>query len=747
MIHVFIKRLILTRKFIFFHDSLWVPITLLIAYWISPASNMSSSLPLLFFLFPIQVIAFYYFDLSQGVWRFFSLPDLVRIVKAVLLGTLVFTLISVLHSRLAGLPRSVLLLYPLFLISGLSFPRLCYRYYKDYLGFRPSGEGKKTLIVGAGQAGELLLRDLIRLKEYNLVAIVDDDPLKQKRDIHGIKVAGKLADIPIIVKLLDIELVILAIPSAPRKVFVELVKGCSGTKVECKTLPFLDQLDQKEVDLTMLRSLCLDDLLGREPVELDLDAIASYITNNSILVTGGGGSIGSELCRQIALQGPERLIIFDHSEYNLYLIDNELQANFPELKIDSILGDIKNVDRVDWLFRSCRPKVVFHAAAYKHVPMLEYNPAEGVNNNVFGTINVAEAAVKYKSNIFVFVSTDKAVYPANVMGATKRIAEIYCQNLASRSVTKFITTRFGNVLGSTGSVVPLFEKQIAMGGPVTVTHPEITRFFMTIPEAVSLILQAGSMGMGGEIFVLDMGEPILINELAKQMILFHGLEPDLDVQIVYTGLRPGEKLFEQVLHEDESLTHTTHQKLLLAEGRRVEWDWLIAELEMLRKVADNREIKPLIARLRRIIPEYIGFHLSDNFVVEQESFAQSTHCASELFKFPEREKRYKLITKIICYDSLHDVKIYGMTLNISSTGFMAKFSKKCFLESHVQVEFKLPILDGSKVIIVQARNHWISCSDKNCFHGFSFIDLSENALNFIQNYVHSKCKNKEAPSS
>jgi FlaA1/EpsC-like NDP-sugar epimerase len=339
---------------------------------------------------------------------------------------------------------------------------------------------------------------------------------------------------------------------------------------------------------------------------LDEEAITAYLSKKSVLVTGAGGSIGSELCRQIASERPSRFIIFDNGEFNLYSIDNELRSLYPDLNIITVLGDVKNKDRIDWVFRKFNPNVVFHAAAYKHVPMVEINPAEGVQNNVIGTRVVADAADKYNTERFVLISTDKAVNPANVMGATKRVAELYCQNLANRSNTRFITTRFGNVLGSTGSVVPLFEKQIRSGGPVTVTHRDITRYFMTIPEAVSLIMQAGIMGAGGEIYVLDMGEPVLISDLAKQMIRLSGLEPDRDIEIVYTGLRPGEKLYEEIFHKSENLKGTSHPKLLLASSRKFEWEWLINALNELHQASLTRDMNLIIGQLQAVVPEYLG---------------------------------------------------------------------------------------------------------------------------------------------
>ncbi|MBI4792822.1 MAG: polysaccharide biosynthesis protein [Deltaproteobacteria bacterium] len=618
MLQKYLRRILFNRWAAFFHDLLWVPAAVWVAFWFRfnlqaiPAHYVTGYYYLTAFALPVHAVFFWIFGLYRGIWRFASMPDLIRIIKAVLLSSLVMNLAGFVVFKLQGVPRTVLVLSPLMLIIGLMAPRLCYRLYKDKRLQLRSKEGKRTLVVGAGQAGELLLRDLLSRQEYQPVALVDDDPKKHNRDIHGVKVYGGLHEIGEIVRLLDIELVLLAIPSAKKTTVQRIVAACAQAEVDCKTLPSLDELTNgRQIEAAQLRPVTLEDLLGRDAVELDQQAIAGYLENKTVLVTGGGGSIGSELCRQVAELSPLRLVIFEHSEFNLYAIDNELRASFPDLKIISILGDMKNYDRVDWVFRKFAPDVVFHAAAYKHVPMLELNPAEGVQNNVFGTKMLADAADRYRVDRFVLVSTDKAVNPANVMGTTKRIAEIYCQNMDLRSQTKFITTRFGNVLGSAGSVVPLFEKQIKNGGPITVTHRDIKRYFMTIPEAVSLILQAGSMGKGGEIFVLEMGEPVYIKVLAEQMIRLSGLVPHRDIKIEYIGLRPGEKLFEEIFHENEDLQGTTHPKLQLAGARQCDWDWLTSVLQRLGRAATSRDVPDLINHLREVVPEYNGLHVSD----------------------------------------------------------------------------------------------------------------------------------------
>ncbi|MGV1098832.1 polysaccharide biosynthesis protein [Thiovibrio sp. JS02] len=624
----YLRKILLTRLTAFAHDLVWVPLALYGAFWLRfnlhgvPAASLAMCAKMVVVAIPVNMMLFWALGLYRGIWRFASLPDLVRIFQSVFLGTCIIILFFFQYNRLAEIPRSVIVLYPLLLICGLAGPRFCYRLIKDRHKIFGKQTGQRTLIVGAGQGGELLVRDLLRRSEYMPVCLVDDNHAKHGREIHGVRVCGSLDDIEELVERYDIELVLLAIPSAGRRVVQRVAGVCAKVGVACRTLPSIEEMNGHEATFSQLRPLTLEDLLGRDAVQLDARAIAGYLKGKSVLITGGGGSIGSELCRQVARQKPARLIVFDHGEYNLYAIDHELRKDFADLEIIAVLGDVKNRDRVEWVFKKFRPEVVFHAAAYKHVPMLELNPAEGVKNNVNGTRVVADAADRHGARRFVLVSTDKAVNPANVMGTTKRIAELYCQNLALRSSTKFITTRFGNVLGSAGSVVPLFERQIREGGPVTVTHREITRYFMTIPEAASLILQAGSMGKGGEIYVLDMGEPMLIRDLAEQMIRLSGLEPGEDIEIVYTGLRPGEKLFEEVFHEQENLQGTTHPKLQLAESRRIDWDWLLAELDRLEAAAASRDLDILIAHLQIIVPEYDGAHARDELAARKKQSPQ-----------------------------------------------------------------------------------------------------------------------------
>jgi len=593
------------------HDTVWVPVALFLAFMLRfnlegiPELFLTPLWLLIAIAVPVQIAAFYYFGLYRGIWRFSSVPDLVRIIKAVAVGSLATFIILFIWTRLENVPRSVFILYPALLMAGLAIPRLFYRWLKDHsFGFAP-GEGKRALIVGAGRAGELLARDLLKDQQYQPVAFLDDDRKKHGLDIHGIRVTGGTDDFDEQVEKLGVEIVLLAIPTASATQMRRLVDKSAALKIPCRTLPSLPELADGKVEVGKLREIRIEDLLGREEITLDDSSVMGFLKDKRVLVTGAGGSIGSELCRQIILHAPEQLVMLDNGEFNLYRIEGEIRRQDAKHTV-ALLGDIRDEARVRWVFESCRPQVVFNAAAYKHVPLVEENPTEGVKTNVLGTCKLADLAVEYGCEKFVQVSTDKAVNPANVMGATKRAAEIYCQNLNARTAaTAFITTRFGNVLGSAGSVVPLFEKQIREGGPVTVTHPEITRYFMTIPEAVRLILQAGAMGKGGEIFVLDMGEPIKITDLATQMIHLAGYEPGRDIKIEFTGLRPGEKLYEELFHKEESLMGTTHPKIMLAASREVAWDEMQALLGKLRTACSDREVETLRALLKEMVPEFI----------------------------------------------------------------------------------------------------------------------------------------------
>ena len=604
-----LKVLLLNRWIIVAHDLFMIVAAWLSAYWLRfnlheiPVHYLDSALKYLLFILPIQAAVFWFFGLYRGVWRFASLPDLVRIIKSTGLGLVISMLVLFVFYRLEWVPRSVPFLYGMLLIVMLSGPRFVYRWLRDHsLSVR---EGERVLIVGAGQAGEQLARDLQRdrINSYQPVAFVDDMTRRIGQDIHGIPVLGPTESIPQIVTELGVDIILLAVPSAKPKDRRRLVALCETSGVPVRTVPQLDELMSGKVAVNQLREVSIEDLLGREPVNLDWTAIRDGLSGKTILVTGAGGSIGSELCRQIAQLQPARLVLLDNGEYNLYAIEQELEKLHPDQQFEICLRDVKDKAAVVRIFERFRPDIVFHAAAYKHVPMLEYQIREAVANNVIGTRNVAEAAHEHGCTEFVLISTDKAVNPANVMGTTKRFAELFCQNLNERSNTRYITVRFGNVLDSAGSVVPLFRKQIAAGGPVTVTHKDIERFFMTIPEACQLIMQAGVMGEGGEIFVLDMGSPVKISYLAEQMIRLSGKTPGEEIEITFTGLRPGEKLYEELFHDQESLQPTHHNKILLAKYRAVDWDELSNTLSQMREAVANYDEEVLFNGLCRFVPE------------------------------------------------------------------------------------------------------------------------------------------------
>jgi FlaA1/EpsC-like NDP-sugar epimerase len=518
----------------------------------------------------VQGIIFWRFHLYRGLWRFASLPDLWNIFRASIVGGLCLTLTFFILFRLEGIPRSLLILYPFFLMFLLGAPRLGYRLWKDHsLSFKPTTGNARVLIIGAGRAAEMLIREIMRDCIYLPVAILDDNKSLKGFEIHGVKIYGEIKRTQELVKTFDVDLILIAIPSATSTHMQKILEICEKTNIPIRTLPGIQDMVEDTSALSVLREVSIEDLLGREKIEFDWQDIQKGISNKTILVTGGGGSIGSELCLQIARLGPLNLIVYERSEFNLYNVERKILSHYPKLSLHCILGDLCDKNKVDYIMREHKPDIVFHAAAYKHVPILEKEPREAIRNNVIGTKNIVDAAKKNKCNRFVLISTDKAVNPTNILGMTKRISELYTEFINSESKTIFITVRFGNVLGSDGSVIPLFEEQIKSGGPVTVTHPEITRFFMTIREACQLILQSGSMGKGGEIFVLDMGNPIKISYLAEQLIKLSGLKPQEDVEISYTGLRPGEKMHEELFYENEMREKTTHRKIKLARHNKI----------------------------------------------------------------------------------------------------------------------------------------------------------------------------------
>jgi FlaA1/EpsC-like NDP-sugar epimerase len=508
-------------------------------------------------------------------------------------------------NRMEGVPRSVPVLYLTLQILLLGGPRLLYRWRKDR--YLPFSGGQRVMIVGAGRAGEMLARDMLRHggRQYVPVVFVDDRLRRHGSDVHGVPVLGPGERIPELANELAIDLILLAIPAATASEMQRLVALCEQSGRPFRTVPKLQDLMSGQVSISQLRRVNIEDLLGRNPVTLDWDGIREGLAGRTVLVTGGGGSIGSELCRQIARSGPSRLLIADSCEYNLYSIESELAGRHPELARECRLIDVTDAAAVAELFAHARPQIVFHAAAYKHVPLLEDQVRAAVRNNILGTATLARAADRSGCERFVLISTDKAVNPGNVMGATKRAAEVVCQSIGRRSATRFTAVRFGNVLGSAGSVVPLFQRQIEQGGPVTVTHPDMERFFMTIPEACQLIMQAAALGKGGEIFVLDMGEPVKIKYLAEQMILLSGKRPGEDIPIRYIGLRPGEKLAEELFYEGEDLAGTSHPKIRTARGSDLPaWELVQRQLAACEAAVAACDDRRLHASLASLVPQW-----------------------------------------------------------------------------------------------------------------------------------------------
>jgi FlaA1/EpsC-like NDP-sugar epimerase len=549
----------------------------------------------------VQGLIFRWTGLYKSVWRFASLPDLWNIVRAVAAGAVAIYVALFLYDRLAGVPRSVLLLYPGILAVLLGAPRLAYRYWKDSRNDLLHHQSvKRVLIVGADRAGEILSRDLHRDNRYIVVGFVDDKPSLRGASINGSPVLGRLDQLPDVAREASVNMLLIALPGASTIEMRRVVALCDATDLPYRTVPRLEDVVAGRAHFNEIKEVAIEDLLGRDTVELDWTAIRETLSARRVLVTGGGGSIGSELCRQVARLGAHSLIVVEQSEYNLYRITQELSAEFPELILEGILANCGDIAAMRKAFAEAQPQVVFHAAAYKHVPMLQGQLRTAFINNVLGTQVVADAAREFGVECFVLISTDKAVNPTSVMGACKRIAEIYCQNLNAHCDTRFMTVRFGNVLDSAGSVVPLFRRQIREGGPVTVTHPEISRYFMTIPEACQLILQTASIGKGGEIFALDMGEPVKIRDLAEQMIRLAGKKPGSEIPIVYTGLRSGEKLFEELFHPLENYSATAHAKIFLAQHREVSWELLLALLKKsVEAVAifDEQELRRCVSNL------------------------------------------------------------------------------------------------------------------------------------------------------
>ncbi|MDY0223571.1 MAG: nucleoside-diphosphate sugar epimerase/dehydratase [Desulfobacterium sp.] len=624
------RRLISYKNFLLI---LLLDVTLLIGAWYTayllrfnfdiPENSVGMTIRLIALVVAVKLLVFYFFRLYQGMWRYTSLIDLFNIVKASVLSTLIILSLFIFSRNLVGFSRSIFVIDCVLTIMFISGIRVALRVYFEsasgakgnplfpgrlFAGNRKKKDVINLLIIGAGDGGEKIhreIRDNARLK-YRVVAYLDDDYSKQGKMIHGVPVKGSVNDLNSVARKMDIHEILIAAPSSSSEQMRRIMEICKQSDITYKTLPGLGELINGNITVNTIRDVAYRDLLGRGVVHLEEERIGAYLKNSRVLITGAGGSIGSELCRQICRFKPNTLILFEQAESPLYDIDLELRRDFPYVTIVPVLGDIRNKKRLLKTFEAHRPQTIYHAAAYKHVPMLEIQSWEAILNNVQGTRNVVRIAKQCGVERFVMVSTDKAVRPTNIMGATKRIAElmVQCQHGEEDNSTKFITVRFGNVVGSVGSVVPLFKRQIEMGGPVTITHPEVTRFFMTIPEASQLILQAGAMGKGGETFILEMGTSVKIVDMARDLIRLSGLEPDVDIKIQYIGLRPGEKLYEELITEGEGIVPTNHKKIMVIKGQPCNpmiLDQQIDELIAFAKDQDDRKIRQM---LRQIVPEY-----------------------------------------------------------------------------------------------------------------------------------------------
>jgi FlaA1/EpsC-like NDP-sugar epimerase len=590
-----------------------------------PANFIDAYLRLLPIVLITKILCFYFFDLYRGMWRYTSIQDLFNIIKAASTSALLIICFILIRYRFTGFSRSVFLIdwcLTVLLISGF---RLGVRMYFENFsekGTRPSvhiswsrlfreksRDIKNLLIIGAGDGGEIICRE-IRANaglRYRVVGFLDDNQAKIGKKIHGVPVLGRIKEIKVAVAKVKADEALIAIPSASGTQMRNIVEHCKNSGIEFKTIPGYGELINGRVTINSIREVAYRDLLGREIIKLEEEKIGAYLKNLNVLVTGAGGSIGSELCRQICRFKPAKIILFERAESPLHAIELELKARFKNVEVVPVLADIQDKNQLNKAFEGHQPSIVFHAAAYKHVPMLEIQPWKAIDNNVVGTKNLVEVSTANSVARFVFVSTDKAVRPANVMGASKRLAEtmIQSQNGCGLSQTRFMIVRFGNVVGSVGSVVPLFKKQIQEGGPVTVTHPDVTRFFMTIPEACQLILQAGAMGNGGEIFILDMGTPIRINDMARDLIRLSGFEPDVDIKIDYVGLRPGEKLYEELITDGEDIVPTRHDKIMVLKGIECDLELLNGKIDDLVDLAQKQDVEKVKLKLKEIVPEYM----------------------------------------------------------------------------------------------------------------------------------------------
>ncbi|UCF00083.1 MAG: polysaccharide biosynthesis protein [Planctomycetota bacterium] len=574
---------------------------------------------LLFFII-IKLLVFGLFKQYRGWWRYVGISDLMGILRASLVSTVIIVVLwfvvglnitairRTLPVSIAEVGQGVFMadmFATVLLLAGL---RMVIRLYHEEFRAVETGRLKRLLIVGAGDAAEELARSILHkpIAEYEVIGFIDDDPIKQGAFIQGLPVLGTVDELPKIYEQHNIEEIAIAMPSATPAELRRVIRVCEGAKIRFRTVPSITDIASGKFKVSQIRDVDINDLLGREIVQLDLDLIEAFARDKVILVTGAGGSIGSEMCRQLCNFAPKLLLLIEQAENPLFEIERELRKGFPNVPIEAIICNITDNIRVEQIFEKYRPQVVIHAAAHKHVPLMELNPREAIKNNIVGTQVVADAADRCSANNFVMISTDKAVNPTSMMGSSKRIAEMHIQDLSRTSKTHFVTVRFGNVLGSDGSVVPIFKKQIAEGGPLTITHPEMKRYFMTIPEASQLVLQAASMGKGGEIFVLDMGEPVKIVDLARELIILSGFRPGQDIEMVFTGPRRGEKLFEELSIKGENMQLTRHPKIAVWQNIPMDRDKLRAGIEELVNTADTKSYEDIIKKIKELVPEYMG---------------------------------------------------------------------------------------------------------------------------------------------
>ena len=573
-----------------------------------PEGYMNVLLRMLPIMVAVAIAIFSFFRLYSTLWYYAGATELIYLAVACVIDAVVNTLLILLFNRQIEypVPRSWYFFYGALLLIMMFIGRFSQRGIKTLSNRRHQTEKmKRVLIIGAGEAGNAIIKEIVNSRYVNMkvVGIIDDNKAKKGKFLHGVKIIGDRNDIVDVAETYRVDEIIIAMPTVSAMEIKKILDICKQTGCELKRLPGMFQLVNGEVSISKLKDVDVNDLLGREPIKVDLDSIMGYVSDKVVMVTGGGGSIGSELCRQVASHKPKQLIIVDIYENTTYDIQLELKRRYPELDLVVLIASIRNTKRMDDIFRIYRPEIVYHAAAHKHVPLMEDSPNESVKNNVLGTWKVVQAADKYKVKRFVMISTDKAVNPTNIMGATKRICEMIIQTYNNRSETEYVAVRFGNVLGSNGSVIPLFKKQIEEGGPVTVTHPDIIRYFMTIPEAVSLVLQAGAYAKGGEIFILDMGEPVKIVDLAKNLILLSGHKPNEDIQIVFTGLRPGEKLYEEMLMKEEGMQDTENKLIHIGKPIQMDEEKFLSQLAELKEyvVTEPEDIRLWV---QRIVPTY-----------------------------------------------------------------------------------------------------------------------------------------------